>query len=616
MSDGVFLWAAMVTGDLKNAADQGDSEEELELRLKGCPAEMNDLFTFLLEKQDEFYAKYPKPYLAIIHASRKASYTITALELLIASSGHEQLKEMFRSGLNNSHLTALDSLASNFEVNVVARCGNLVEFSLWDYWDYPRPEFPTEFFYGSLDKTKSMNVRFIHRSAQDFLVESERGVALLQSCGISDQNALKVLMLASTIISTIDASDQSAIRAIRYGSRIQRDFWTSYETDVAESALGNLQAQIPWRVPWKSAEAEDGQQDTYGVPNFISVLCPQISVHESGLFSYADYYGMDAYLESKLIHLGSNISGALASFCIVQWILRGGNATRRAPLIGLLKKHLSWTQNVTLYYRLWWSYRDVFAFSPPITLPLWQHMYIVLAKSYLDHEPYLLLPDYWHNPFGHIPYPDLENHYLENHYIEGLIFGNKANIWMCPAPIGSMEPVEQNFTPYADVSSYGIFKVRVKLDGFAAPGRTSFDFCQYSPWGVARFFEIDPSVNQFLQDLLDKRGMQGVYADCAESLVRTLNQHLDRLAPAEIGRILSAKYPTTGTFDYVIYSEGQFRFVGKAGRKAWEEQVRMTRTMYDKGDESDERDEDPGKGSDPDPVLREIMKCVELMERD
>jgi hypothetical protein len=237
-------------------------------------------------------------------------------------------------------------------------------------------------------------------------------------------------------------------------------------------------------------------------------------------------------------------------------------------------------------------------------------MYIVLAKSYLDPEPYLLLPDYWHNPFGHIPYPD-----IENHYIESLIFGNKADIWMCPAPIGSMESVEQNFTPYVDVSSYDIFKVRVKLDGFAAPGRTNLDFCQYSPRGVARFFEIDSSVNQSLQDLLDTRSMPSVYAGCAEVLVRTVNQHLDRLAPAEIGRILSAQYPTRA-LEYVIYSEGQFRFVGKAGRDAWEEQVRMTRTMYDKGDERDERDEDPGKGSDPDPVLREIMKCVELMERD
>ncbi|KIW63158.1 hypothetical protein PV04_10026 [Phialophora macrospora] len=224
MADGVFLWAALVAGDLKNAADQGDSEEELELRLEGCPAEMNDLFTFLLEKQDKFYAKHPKPYLAIIHASIKAKQNPTLLELLLASYGRGKLTEFFGSGLDPSCLTALDSLALNFEANVVARCGNLVEFGELASWLQPRLEFPPELSYESLKKAARMEIRFIHRSAQDFLVETEEGAALLQSCGVSDQDALKLLMLSSAVISTIDLSDQSAGRASIYGSHIQRDF--------------------------------------------------------------------------------------------------------------------------------------------------------------------------------------------------------------------------------------------------------------------------------------------------------------------------------------------------------------------------------------------------------
>ncbi|ETI19492.1 hypothetical protein G647_09326 [Cladophialophora carrionii CBS 160.54] len=259
MADGVFLWAALVAGDLQNAAGQGDSEEDLELRLEGCPAEMNDLFTFLLEKQDTFYAKHPKPHLALIHASTKVDMTINSIDLLLASSGREQLKEFFESGLNASRLAALDTLASNMEVNIVARCANLVEFDREDIWYHSSPEFPAEFSYESLEKARTTNIRFIHRSAQDFLVESEKGAALLQSGGIAEQDAIKLLMLSSAVISTIDQSDVSAERVFAYGSDIRREFWTPYETYVADSVFASVQVRNPWGLPWNLAKSEDGQ---------------------------------------------------------------------------------------------------------------------------------------------------------------------------------------------------------------------------------------------------------------------------------------------------------------------------------------------------------------------
>ncbi|OCT46197.1 hypothetical protein CLCR_01046 [Cladophialophora carrionii] len=602
MADGVFLWAALVAGDLKNAAGKGDSEEDLELRLEGCPTGMNDLFTFLLEKQDTFYAKHPEPYLALIHAATKAHLDITSFELLLASSGREQLKEFFESGLNDSRLAALDTLVSNMEVNIVARCANLVETGR-DTSENLSPKFPAEFSYESLDKARTTTIRFIHRSAQDFLVESEKGAALLQSCGIAEQDAVKLLMLSSAVISAIDLSDVSAEKMSVCGSNIQRDFWTPYETYVADSVFASVQVRIPRGIPWNSAEPADGQQRTHDYnPEHLGLFCPQISVQQNVALHYAVYYGMVAYLNSKLVSHGSSVSSELVSFCLIQWIYKGRDS--RDDLIRVLKKRLSWKQSLTVCYKL----ADIpeTVFSPPISLPLWQHMYIAVTRSYLETNP-AERPPSLHSSLGHIPVSD-----PGNPYVESIIFFKEWDIYMCPTTSESMVSVE------GSLCSYHVFKLRVKVDESTGAGLISLDFRQYSPAGLTRFFEIDPTINHALQGLFHTTAMWGAYNGCTKFLVSILNQNLDRLAAVEIAQILTLPSPSPWeslqVCRNVIFSEGEFRFVDQDSRKAWEDQLKLRRGGIH-GDEIFEDDTEPDRGGWPDSVLSEIVKAFEPKRR-
>ncbi|KIW27859.1 uncharacterized protein PV07_07560 [Cladophialophora immunda] len=192
-AQGVFLWASLVATDLWTGANEGDSEDDLRQRLRQCPAEMDDLFTLLLERQDRFYAKDPKPYLRLINTAISDGCDINLLDLLLASSDQEKLMSNFPSNLLPCCLAISNLATVDLKANVVARCACLVEY--YDSTDVVG-KFSESFSYESLVKSYRTGVRFIHRSAQDFLLENDRGAELVNACRISEREARQRLLLA------------------------------------------------------------------------------------------------------------------------------------------------------------------------------------------------------------------------------------------------------------------------------------------------------------------------------------------------------------------------------------------------------------------------------------
>ncbi|ETI19493.1 hypothetical protein G647_09327 [Cladophialophora carrionii CBS 160.54] len=242
------------------------------------------------------------------------------------------------------------------------------------------------------------------------------------------------------------------------------------------------------------------------------------------------------------------------------------------------------------------------AYSPPTKLPLWQHMYIALANSYFQVDLNDYLPSS-HSSLGHIPFP-----LLEVPYVEGLMVCTAYGSWMYPMMTGSMTSVEHS------ISSYDLLEVRVKLDESVALRRISLDFCKYSPVGLAEFFEIDATVSQSLQELFDTSPMWSAYVDCAESLVPTLNQNLDRLGSVEIAQIFtrqpiarSAILHTGQPLENVIFSEGEFRVVGAYCRELWEEALKVKGNIEDGENNGDKEPEQRGE---IDLALDEIVKAL------
>ncbi|KEF56551.1 uncharacterized protein A1O9_06739 [Exophiala aquamarina CBS 119918] len=199
-ADGVFLWAHLAARELRAAARQGDNEDDLEQRLKETPDEMNEFFRTLLERQDKFYAKHPKPYLFILQVVTQQPMHLrptgfTLFDMLLISRKHEILASDFTSNLENQYWLALEREAVRLKANVVASCAGLVEVITGKVprglpWDFPHKAL------GQVDKQP---VRFIHRSVQDFLLEDNTAHSLLQSSGMSEDDVIFSWTAASSL---------------------------------------------------------------------------------------------------------------------------------------------------------------------------------------------------------------------------------------------------------------------------------------------------------------------------------------------------------------------------------------------------------------------------------
>lgn len=201
---GVFLWAHLVARQLRAAAQQGDNEDDIRNRLEETPDEMNELFMALLQRQDKYYVKNPKPYLSVLQVFTQIFNTTVApfnlFDMLVVIHRHETSMTDSTLELDLQSLLALENEAVHMMANMVARCASLVEIhqSYSNIWNNLKP-FAEDFSYKALAQACELTVSFIHRSVQDFLLENEKAQYLLQSCRMSEDDALFQLTAASAL---------------------------------------------------------------------------------------------------------------------------------------------------------------------------------------------------------------------------------------------------------------------------------------------------------------------------------------------------------------------------------------------------------------------------------
>ena len=123
--------------------------------------------------------------------------------------------------------------------NVIARCAGLVEI------DPPRSERYGNTSQDPTPSTMSMPlkalsdldmtmVRFVHRSAQEFLLETDMDNGPLLSCGLSDDYAGKRLLLASAIVFVLKTGDTHVDRILSYAQCLDMQCWTADETRIVD----------------------------------------------------------------------------------------------------------------------------------------------------------------------------------------------------------------------------------------------------------------------------------------------------------------------------------------------------------------------------------------------
>lgn len=582
-ADGVFLWADMVAEDLKTASSEGDTEEDLRLRLRQCPDEMHGLFECMLKRRDKFYSKHPKPYLHLINTATGCGEPITVLELLLASHEHERLRSSFPDQLD-AHLASLDALAADLEVDIVARCAGLIE------WVEPDSEprrsicLSETSHHRALVKAHKRELRFIHLSAQDFVLETELGIGLRQTCGISDQDAFKRLLLARATIFLINTHDLDEESVLSWVDRIDKESWTPCETTIVDVVFETFLSRGPDRMSLKRPKVEDSNSLIIFRFSRIEALCPTLAPVDNTKFSVATSRSMLAYIEAKLPVIDTERASLLAGFCLVCLILTDWD--QPLELVSILVSHLSWTQDIELCY----GAGETGHFSFSVNRPLWQHAQLALTHRY--HAPELQCSEERERERKRVQsicnlFHDFPRGNGVANNVEGCIIGIWNQGWViCPVADEVLAPHRQY------LSKIHVFKIHTSLN---EPGRQeaiSLSFQGWSPAGVVHFFEIDAKANQALQKLFFNQDLGAHDESGGEHLATILNDHLAELSPAEIAEIVSLH----GHEPRLIFSKGKFRGVDGNDRNAWEN--RLGTGLY-----YDDFETDPEHG----PILKTLI---------
>jgi hypothetical protein len=413
----------------------------------------------------------------------------------------------------------------------VARCANLVECYV-PVDGGARFIFPGSFPHQQISTAHDTAVRFIHRSARDFLVESEGGVAFLQSCNISVQDALRRLTLASAIAFLLNTEETFFWRPLRYASSIQADCWTSLETSAVDTVFAEAQVRNPWE--WPSLASEACCEGRSWHHTYLEPLCPDISLLDNFTYELTAQFSMVAYIEAKLAGLDSGSASLVAGYSTVcailsPWVTSGAS---RREFIGRLEHYLSWTESLTLVHNLHRHVCSHFLVSGC----LWHHVQLALTHLYCsgdDKEATRALAGFLQG---------LSSKEVQSSYVEGWLIYSATD--EMPLPVICLSPDEAAGC-VKDFQVYDVFVIHLATQDPAEWGLNALSFCSLSPAGLERFFEVGSTVNEALRKLVlaaDETSsmftMNSAILEFDECLAAILNQYLDELTPVEIARIL------------------------------------------------------------------------------
>ena len=191
-------------------------------------------------------------------------------------------------------------------------------------------------------------MRFIHRSANDFLIEGEQGLAVLHACGTSEQEALQRLMLACATAFFINDSDDLLRAPFLFARKIGGDLWTSFEKSIVDTIVVNVLAREPdlRPLPRWVAIATDGRLSQ----SFVDVICPELLQFNHQALQYAVHYALLPYLKAKLSTAGPDIARSMAGLTMMCLLLGTRLDPRCAKFAIILDPYLSWTTEFTLCY--------------------------------------------------------------------------------------------------------------------------------------------------------------------------------------------------------------------------------------------------------------------------
>jgi hypothetical protein len=222
----VFLWVVLVIRSLKRGMSNNDSWLELNKRIEKCPSDLQKLFDDMwsrLGEDEEIYLPTAATFFNYtltgqLRTKRYGCQYLSPWELLAATDDVIQTNFL---GLGRS--ICAEQMINKCEeiVNKIdAHCAGLLECSRPEDERLIEPIDPASPYIGSVPYMR-MRIRFVHRTAQDYLTGTAEGSRLLSHDKSTQEERLHRLLRADLVVTKIwnIASDQTGT------SWIVRDCW-------------------------------------------------------------------------------------------------------------------------------------------------------------------------------------------------------------------------------------------------------------------------------------------------------------------------------------------------------------------------------------------------------
>lgn len=194
-AQGIFLWADLMTKDLKRGARNADRFEELEQRLERTPDTIDGLYGHMLGRLDKLYLQDAARYFHHLLMFQETFYhdakfvkVLPPTTLGFTCIEENVLGHRLYQNPNSVQISELQDACRRTETRILTRCAGLVEIDEHAMGrlpyirvkDDPDSSHETQKFYGNkytFRKTLAeggiadfvRKVRFIHKSAADFL---------------------------------------------------------------------------------------------------------------------------------------------------------------------------------------------------------------------------------------------------------------------------------------------------------------------------------------------------------------------------------------------------------------------------------------------------------------
>ena len=220
-SDGVFLWLRLAVQDLIGGIRARDTIDMLENRLNGLNRSLEGLFSQLMDRIHPEYQTWAANYMKFLSCWRLAFQETQPTLLHLIFNCHHDFESAMQSifdteGLKDSKLSFRVNFIEDIRVSLLVRTGGLLEIQeqgcsslsnracgsramcskLKDV--IPVPDTPLALLASAcIHFHLHSSIQFIHRSALDFLSETEKGRSFMSRATITGNDNLYAYLSAS-----------------------------------------------------------------------------------------------------------------------------------------------------------------------------------------------------------------------------------------------------------------------------------------------------------------------------------------------------------------------------------------------------------------------------------